>query len=306
MTPQKRLLVVLIVILCALVCLVLYLAQRPAAPFTSPQRLPSPIRTPIKPKPKIYRTFLPILWLNYRQTKKCVGLSIAYDADKMREVGANCTYAYGPNAAGYDSAADEVLGMVYPDAYTVTGKAPYFLGFNEPDLSLAVTPQMAAEMWPQVIAANPNKLAVSPAPSHLHPEWLAQFYTAHVRKWGYPPKLDALAIHCYNSANVCIQVVQQVIDYARMWNVPEVWVTEFAFSEMWQSSYPVGTTWQTEARKFIDWLDTQAIVTRYYWWALAYDSDVPAQWWSYGWHTQLYNFHEGGLNERGRFYQDRK
>ena len=184
MTPQKRLLVVLVIILCAVLCLVLYLAQRPAAPFVSPQKLPSPVRTPVKPKPKIYRVYLPLLALNYRQSKKCVGLSIAYDAKKMREIGVRCTYVYGHYAAAFDSAEFEVLGIVvYPDAITVTGKGAYFLGWNEPDLLSGFTPQMAADMWPQVIVANPRKMAVSPAPSHLHPEWLAQFYAAHVRRW---------------------------------------------------------------------------------------------------------------------------
>lgn len=256
----------------------------------------------------LYSLYVPAVVNDRLPSKKCVGLSSGFDAQQMLDLGTDCTYAYSPGVSDVDQI--EMLGMVqYPDAITVTGSALYFLGFNEPDLGRfgggpPVTPQMAAEVWPRVVAANPDKCAISPAPSHLHADWLDQFYAAHVARWGYPPALCALAIHCYQSADYCINIVSQVIDYARAWNVPQVWVTEFAFSEDWQGAYPIGATWQSEAQKFIDWLDEQSIVTRYYWWAMLYDSDDPAQWWNYGWHTQLYDWHTGEINERGEFYRD--
>jgi hypothetical protein len=289
---RKRWLVVGLVMAAIAIGVVVLNAMRPIV-VVSPQVFVSPLT----------RMHFPIVANNHRQSKKCVALSIGYDTAKMLELGARCTYVYGSKPADFSNVGIEVLGMVYPDAITVTGSAPYFMGYNEPDLGLGITPQMAAEMWPQIIAANPGKMAVSPGVSEIHPEWLDQFYQAHLSRWGYPPKLDALAIHCYKNAEVCIRIVSQVIGYAERWGVPQVWVTEFAFSDVWQINYPAGATWQSEARRFIDWMDAQPRITRYYWWALAYDSDEPKQWWNYGWFTQLYDWHAGGLNERGRFYQ---
>jgi hypothetical protein len=252
------------------------------------------------------KTYLPVVANNYRTSKKCVGLSSGFSIEKMLTLGTRCTYVYSPGVS--DLPGIEYAGMVHIDAITVTGSAPYFFGFNEPDLGRfgggdPVTPQEAAEIWPRVVAANQGKLAVSPAPSHLHPEWLAQFYQAHQARWGYPPKLDVLAIHCYGVADFCIGIVSRTIGYAEQWNIPQVWVTEFAFSGAWQNKYPPNATWQSEAQRFIGWMDDQPRIGRYYWWAMMYDTDDPQQWWNYGWKTQLYDWNTGALNERGIFYQ---
>ena len=285
-----------------------YAAIVVSPPIERPQLIPpSVIATPTTPPPRIYRLYLPLQLSRYQQSKKCVALSSGYSVAMMMEIGARCTYSYWP--AGQSANGIEFDGMAqYPDAITVTGESPYVFGFNEPDLGRfkggpPVTPQMAAEIWPRVVAANPGKLLVSPAPSQLHPEWLAQFYQAHLSRWGYTPKLDVLAIHCYISANECIKIVSQVIGYAEKWNIPQVWVTEFAFSSQWQENFPTGATEQSESIKFIEWMNQQSKITRYYWWALAYDSDDPKQWWNYDRFTQLYDWHAGGLNERGQFYQ---
>lgn len=272
-----------------------------------PHLVVSPQPSSPLPPPRLFRIYVPLMMSEWRQSKKCAGVSGRLDLKEFEILGVHCTYTYWPTSRIEQGV--EIAGVVqYPSGITVTGDVPYFLGFNEPDLSrfgggAPVTPQMAAEIWPAVIAANPNKLAVSPAPSHKHPEWLAEFYAAHVARWGYAPKLDVLAIHCYESATVCINVVRQVIGYAERWDVPQVWVTEFAFTDAWQGAYLPTSTWQIEARTFIGWMDAQPRITRYYWWAMSYDEDNPAEWWSYNWQTYLVDWHTGQLNERGRFYQ---
>ncbi|CAG0933649.1 hypothetical protein TFLX_03155 [Thermoflexales bacterium] len=284
-------------VLFGLIGLVLALFDLPA---------PSTIGTPfVSPLPTAHRVHLPLLTIHYRQSKKCVGLSSGFDVEKMLALGVRCTYVYSPGVG--DIPGVEYAGMVrYPDLITVTGTVPYFFGFNEPDLyspTTGVTPQQAAEIWPRVISANPGKRAISPAPSHLHPEWLEQFYAAHQMRWGYPPKLDVLAIHCYGGSEFCKVIVTQVIGYAAQWHVNEVWVTEFAFTNVWQSSYPAGATWRSEAQSFVDWMNAQPVITRFYWWAMMYDSEDQNQWWNYHWYTQLYDWFTGELNERGQFYQ---
>jgi len=179
------------------------------------------------------------------------------------------------------------------------------LGFNEPDLNRdPITPERAAVEWRLVELANPTRKLVSPAPSHLHPDWLYKFYNAYLAQFGQPPRLNALAIHCYQDASVCMAVVNQVLNYANAWNVPEVWVTEFAFSEAWSAAYPSGD-WRIEADLFIDWARAQKLIARLYWWATRYESDNPEAWWSYGWHTNLLDWDTGMLTERGAYYKEK-
>lgn len=272
--------------------LVLFLlaACSPVAPeFVSPMVIPK------------FKVYLPVVLNDYRQSKKCVALSEGFEASRMVELGSRCTYSYNPHSQMLPGGI-EMLGMVkYPGELKVAGNADIILGFNEPDGHIA--PAQAAEVWPQVIASNPGKTVVSPAPSHLYPGWLAEFYAAHLMRWRTAPKLDALAIHCYSSADECIRIVSQVVAYAKAWGIPQVWVTEFAFSSEWQSAYPAGSTWQSEATKFIDWMNAQPLITRYYWWAMSYDKTNQAQWWSYGWPTSLYDWTTKQMTERGRFYQ---
>ena len=263
---------------------------------------------PVKPEfvspllvPKSIKVYLPTVLNGYQQSKKCVALSDGFEISRMVELGSRCTYSYNPSSQMLPGGI-EMLGMVqYPNGLKVVGDAGAILGFNEPDSH--ITPAQAAEVWPQVIALNPGKAVVSPAPSHLFPEWLSEFYAAHVARWGIAPKLDVLAIHCYSSADECIRIVSQGIARAKAWNIPQVWVTEFAFSADWQSAYPAGSTWRSEAEKFIDWMNAQPLITRYYWWSMSYDPGNRAQWWSYGWPTNLYDWTTKQLNERGRFYQ---
>jgi hypothetical protein len=299
---KRKYLIIVVVVVFIAVGLLVFSMNR-SVPITLPPQIisPLPLRTP-------EHVYLPLVSRQEKPSKKCVALSTWLEIDKILEIGARCTYRYWPSAEDYDGIENAGMVVYYNDWITVTGSAPYFMGYNEPDLGrygggAPVTPAMAAEMWPRIIAANPGKLAVSPAPSHLHPEWLEQFYAAHVKRWGYPPKLDALAAHCYGGAEFCQRIVSQIIGYADRWNVPEVWVTEFAFTSAWQSQYPAGATWQSEAQRFIAWMDAEPRITRYYWWALIYDSHNPEEWWCNGWYTQLYDWATGELTERGRFYQ---
>jgi hypothetical protein len=51
-------------------------------------------------------------------------------------------------------------------------------------------------------------------------------------------------------------------------------------------------------------MNDQPEITRYYWWAMTYDGTDPAEYWAYGWRTQLYDWNTGAINERGEFYRD--
>ncbi len=251
------------------------------------------------------RAYFPIVMNGYEipaiSTKKCVGLGSGFDEAKVSNLGAWCTYFYGPNVPS--STTLSITGMINKDNLSTTGNSGYFMGWNEPDLTdpnWSMTPTRAAELWPMAVEANPGKLPVAPGisqgvgwriPSGI--DWLRQFYDEHVRLWGRPPELQALSIHCYyDTAAQCIALVQQIIDLAQEWGVPEVWVTEFAF---WRS-----TDWEEQTRQFVSWMESEPMITRYFWWALTYKGDEP---WAQGFATQLYDYTTGLLTEFGEFYR---
>ena len=157
-----------------------------------------------------------------------------------------------------------VLRYVETGLLELGGDSHYVMGFNEPDQpgQAGIPPGEAVSLWVRIEEQFPDKLLVSPAPSHVHPGWLAEFYTAYVASEEHPPRLDALAVHCYfaDSASGCRAIVEQVIGYAKEWEVPGgVWVTEFAPIVRIESPDP------DEARRFIQWLEDNPDVARYAW-----------------------------------------
>lgn len=161
-----------------------------------------------------------------------------------------------------------VLMQLILGACELGGNSLYLMGFNEPDRpdQANVVPTDAVVYWLLLEMLYPNRLLVSPAPSHLYPEWLAEFRAEFIKLTGHPPRFDALAIHCYFSddADSCKAVVEQVIKYAQDWDVPGgVWVTEFG-PACSAAGFDASKS-ASEARAFIQWMDENPYVTRYAW-----------------------------------------
>jgi len=192
-----------------------------------------------------------------------------------------------PTAPGVESVpmiySARVLVHLLTSARRIGGDSPYLMGFNEPDRSAQanLTPAEAVEAWLLLERMYPNRLLVSPAPSHLHPEWLAEFRSAFITAVGRPPRFDALAIHCYfaNDASGCRAVIEQVAEYAQAWDIKGgVWVTEFGPA---CSAEGFDTTMaEIEARAFVQWLEAHPQVTRYAWFPARLDG-------SEYWHPNL-------------------
>lgn len=209
-----------------------------------------------------------------------------------------------PVAAGIES-----VPMIY-SPYVVTlleteelgGNSRYLLGFNEPDRpdQANVTPMEAVVPWQQIEAMFPDRLLVSPAPSHESPEWLAEFRQEYIAQTGHPPRWQALAIHCYfvNDASGCQRVINQVMRYARDWDVPGgVWVTEFG-PAISMPGFDI-TIAKVEAHSFIAWMEMMPEVIRYAWFPTRLDG-------SEYWYPDLDDWamlvDDSGLTDWGRLY----
>lgn len=140
----------------------------------------------------------------------------------------------------------------------VGGNSAWLMGFNEPDVATQanITPDAAAVLWRAIEARYPDKRLVAPAPSMEGVNWLPEFRAAYVARYGAPPRLDALAFHCYWRLDSCLAVGQQMLAWAEAWAVPEVWATEFAFVPAWNANA------EADARAFMAWLRAQPRITR--------------------------------------------
>src|SRR5574343_224524 len=138
------------------------------------------------------------------------------------------------------------------------GNSAWLMGFNEPDLAgqANLSPERAAELWRELERKWPDRKLVAPAPSHLHPEWLVQWWVAYEERYGQPPRVDALALHCYLSADNCIRLAQEYAGLAEVWGIREGWVTEFAFT-------PVVPNWEQQVSEFVTYLEQSPFWTHY-------------------------------------------
>jgi hypothetical protein len=151
---------------------------------------------------------------------------------------------------------------------TVEGNSEWLMGFNEPDLSSQanISASQAALLWRQIEQKYPSRKLVAPAPSGSNPNWLVDFRTAYLSDYGAPPRLDALAVHCYAwQASACIQFTQNYYEaWAKAWGVPEVWVTEFSFATTGPNTPSQSIR---EGQTFIDWIESDPLITRFAWFA---------------------------------------
>ncbi len=223
-----------------------------------------------------YVYYLPMVSTPKTGALKGVALISRTDAATL---GAQWAYQYYPSVEDY-GAADNVPMIrdanqwAKVKAGTIPVSAnPRLLGFNEPDQcpnQACLSPEEAARLWVEIETLFPNRLLVSPAPSHLHLEWLTQFYDAFYVQYNRLPRVDIIAAHCYMwSAADCTAYLEQVKVMARTYGVNEVWVTEFGFSPC--ESRSLNET-AREITTFVDWMKNDPMVTRYAW----FTTRVPA------------------------------
>jgi len=251
--------------------------------------------------------FLPVV-ANRRQEpdpKRGLGTHHPEFCEDARVLGASWQYNWRVDLG--DCAGIEDVPMVYcwsdvgrieEGLAQIGGDFGWLLGFNEPDIrqQCNLSPVEAARWWPRVEALARGRRMVSPAV--VHPEWLRTFRAEYARLYGRPPRMDALAVHCYvNTASGCQALAEEVIGYAREWGVGEVWVTEFSF---FTQEGGLGKAEQ-EARSFMEWMEAEPMIGRYAWFPTRLDG---SEYWRPNtfWLDQVLVDWSGSLTTWGELY----
>lgn len=228
---------------------------------------PVPVVT-IQTAPEWYQTMIPLFTVDYIEAvstpKKGLALATTCGDPKTgqaKRLGAGWLYNWRvdpPVIAGVES-VPMVWGATFLNA-TLGGNSLWVAGPNEPNNhdESNLTPEQGAVLWRQLEGLYPDRLLVSPAPTMDGAVWLEQFRDAYKAIYQEPPRLDALAIHCYYpTADRCIAVLQDVIEYARAWGVREVWLTEFAMLGAAPGAM------EMEAWKLVTWMEYNPMIGRY-------------------------------------------
>jgi len=237
-----------------------------------------------------YNVYLPSVGVPAPQ--KGVGMPWWYrDCADAQAVGATWQYDWSVDPLTCEGI--ESVPMFYNSTTGNPKPSRWLLTFNEPDLTgqANLSPQAAAKMYYELTQRYPDRFLVAPAPSDLNPQWLTEWYNEYVNLYGTPPRMDALAVHCYlGTASRCAELTNWYLSLADKWQVGEVWITEFAFC---------GVTATAEMSQYIDWLQQQNKISRYSWFATHYNDGEAWQWQC---NTSLLN---NGLTTLGIVYKSR-
>lgn len=244
--------------------------------------------------------FLPVVY-NARSLIKGVAVAtVPYDRGVCAEVayaGSEWWYNWGFRQFPCDNGIEQVLMIptcqdaerilngtwIVPDEPEYSEWIAYL---NEPDLvPPTCSPQNAAALYYQLGSYLENYKVISPAPSRSGVTWLWTFANVYRNHYGNWPRFDALAVHCYaNSYQRCRSHTERVIEWAKAWDVGEIWITEFSF---------IGDA-QEEARQYIQWMRRESMVTRSAWFTNRHQDQ-----WDVG---PLFDYDTGVLTEWGELY----
>lgn len=206
--------------------------------------------------------YLPSVTVARPSPMRCAG-DTYNRADIRQAAGVQCWYNWGPVPGGTG------IPMVYGASsvgQALSGDPLYVMVLNEPDRpdQANVTPEAAVALWVKAEQSYPNRRLVSPGVMDLN--WLIRFRALYLAWEGHAPRMDVLAVHWYywGQGEPLDMFERQVLDavaLATEWQVPQVWVTEFALYPCWLG--------QQATVEFVgqayDWLEGQPLVTRAFW-----------------------------------------
>lgn len=178
-------------------------------------------------------------------------------------------------------------------------------GPNEPEIAgqSNLTPTLGAQVWFQMEQDYPDKKLLSPA---ANISWLLSFRSEFIRMYGHPPRIDAVAHHCYgawstqSAISQCIASVNQAVTFAQVYDIPEVWVTEFAYLPCW----PEGEQGSVEfMQAMVEHYKSVPEIKRWAYFQTSYYGTEP---WSFGptCNTSLVNIETGELTIQGQAYRE--
>jgi hypothetical protein len=205
--------------------------------------------------PLVFRLYVPQY---HAQAPVKLGLSGA-SAEQAAAIGGNWYYNWGTYGRNTDDV--EFVPMIWGEremTATIPVGTRWLLGFNEPDGQSLISPERAAQLWRELELRHARVKLVSPAPSHLDPNWLMRMRDAYIALYGQPPRFDAIAFHGYfATAAELIALAELYIAWAEEWGVPEVWCTEYAFLPGWNAN------WAQETRAWLAWVARTPRLTRH-------------------------------------------
>ncbi|ESO98813.1 hypothetical protein LOTGIDRAFT_231190 [Lottia gigantea] len=126
----------------------------------------------------------------------------------------------------------EFVPMIWSEKYLHVAKIPadakHVLGFNEPNAKnqANLTPERAAQLWPQVEKLAGNRILISPAPygcdnnPDMCIQWFERFFKAC-----HKCRVDRIAVHGYHcDSNKMIDSLLKIYNKFKK----RIWLTEFA------------------------------------------------------------------------------
>lgn len=191
--------------------------------------------------------------------------------------------------------------------------ARYALTLNEPEgcgpqaFFSCKTPQEAVPILEEVVARYGADYILTYPGLAAPPQdlsWLPDFRAEWVGQHGSPPPLSVIVVHCYNTAEVCIQVVSYFVGLCEAWEeCQEVWVTEFGLriGENFPECLLFWDDWRQELVDQVNYYQAEPLITRYFFltnrMAPDWYADFSCAPVSHAWET-------GHLLEQGALYRD--
>ena len=248
-----------------------------------------------------YRTFVPFVQSSRPVEDRGAGATYAANGEYercrvMSELGLGWYFNWGADP-GICPGVDSVPLIWCDNIPSQLGGCSLWAGFgNEADIpsQCGKTPTYMASVWANVLSQHPGRKWV--APNTYSIEWADEWLSIISRK------PDALGIHCSEirgGEGYCEGHWQRAIDLAKKYNIPEVWITEYAYVQM--SEEPISNAIPV-MRRWLDYVDSQSMITRHAWFQLSYSGSEP---WAWGIdrNTSLVDFYSGELTILGEAYR---
>lgn len=290
-----------------LICIAVFLLvqRRPVVPFVPESPLPTP-----RPLSLIY---LPLVMSNHPQSIEH-GVSMTYAGlpgacGWLQEMNADWHYNWSPNEIPACSGIEFVPMMRQSSdiGREIPASSQWVLGFNECGIEgqCPDTIHEATVGWRELETEYPNVKLASPATlgwmGYSRLWWIEDWYEHYETLYNEPPRLDALAIHCYGDDVFCQEFLSSAVDFADSIGGLPVWVTEFANPPREGVSE---AQMLASMEAMVEWFKANPRVTRWAWFSLTYRGDedwMPGSWASP--YTPLVDFDTGELTPCGELYR---
>ncbi|ESO93513.1 hypothetical protein LOTGIDRAFT_232592 [Lottia gigantea] len=179
-------------------------------------------------------------------------------------------------------------------SFNPPSNAKHILGFNEPNVytngHFKLSPERAAELWPQIEQKAHGKILVSPAPTSCDNfpnscyHWFDRFFKAC-----HNCRVDRLALHSYNCQPN--QIMDMINKFYHKYN-KKIWLTEFACIHASNADQDLNFM-----KQIIPRLESSPYVERYAWFCTRERANKYSHW-------DLLNGESASLNKLGQYYNN--